>query len=222
MKRNLICLLFTLICVIPNITFAALEDYEVVASCEIYQVFLYAQKRNGLYENFHIVYKGGIIPKENWVNVTNVTYAPKIMIEDISGDETPEIVITLTQGYGTGVLDQKVHVLQFEGNGLKELTVENPLSVIDKNVETFFLQNTVEIKIGNKKAIIDISHIPVEQRFENVYFGNIVKYEVANNRLMATLYGHVAPSYSVGKLYVSYKLHDEVLKVEDIHFQEIK
>lgn len=222
MKRVSVCLLFTLICVIPNITFAALEDYEVVASCEVYQVFLYAQKRNGMYENFQIVYKGGIVSKENWVNVTNETYAPKIMIEDIGGDETPEIVIVLTKGYGTSVLDQEVHVLQSEGNGLKELTVENALSFIDKKVRTFFLQNIVVIKIGNKKAIIDISHIPVEQRFDNVFFGNIVKYEVENNRLRATLYGHVAPSYSVGILNISYKLYDEVLKVEDIFFQEIK
>ena len=121
MKRMLVCLLFTLICVIPNITFAALEDYEMVASCEKHQVFLYAQKRNGVYEDFQVVYKGGIVSKKDWVNVTNKTYAPKIIIEDISGDETPEIVIILTKGYGTGVLDQELHVFHYEDNLLKEI-----------------------------------------------------------------------------------------------------
>ena len=121
MKRILVYITISLVCLLPKLTFAALEDYEVVASCEEQQVFLYAQKRNGMYEDFQIVYKGGIVSKENWVNVTNETYAPKIIIEDISGDETPELVIILTKGYNTGVLDQEEHVFQYYNRLLKEI-----------------------------------------------------------------------------------------------------
>ncbi|WP_141395186.1 MULTISPECIES: hypothetical protein [Bacillus] len=222
MKKIIVVLSFLFTSFFPNFSFAAMEDYEVVASSKSNQVFLYAQKRNGMYEDIQLVYKGGIISKASWVNVTNHTYAPKIIVEDISGDQLPEIVIVLTKGYGTAVLDQEVHVLQYEKNEMKEVKVADPLSVVANNVKSTILQDTVEITISNKKYIIDISHIPNEHRFENVYFGNIVKFDAENNQLVASLYGQVAPSSSVGQLTISFEYADGIFKVEDINFLEIE
>ncbi|MDC3416238.1 hypothetical protein [Aquibacillus salsiterrae] len=82
------------------------------------------------------------------MNVNNPTYYPELSFSDINRDENEEIIVILTTGSGSGVLIQEVHVFHRDGGGqIKEIRVEDPVTIAKKNVATELTKSEAVITV---------------------------------------------------------------------------
>ncbi|WP_312475692.1 hypothetical protein [Neobacillus sp.] len=204
MKRYIILLLVFILFCVPKSVSATNEGYEMVTKVPKEDIVLYAKKMNGLYRDFKIDFKGETYFRPFWINDTNPTYAPKLFYEDINEDGKKELIITLTKGYGSGLLDEEVYVYRYT-NGLIDVIVDNPLAIIYKNVKTKLTTEKAEINLGDKVSIIDTKSIEPSHLFEDIGFGSIIDYEVINKNLMVRVSGQITPAMFVGDIIITYE-----------------
>lgn len=184
-------------------------------------ITIYAKKKDGLYYDFKIHFRGNVVNQPSWRNVTNPTYQPQIYLEDINNDVRKELIIILTKDYGTGALDQEVHVFHIKHHQLVEMIVDHPMAIVKKNIQSSLTPNKAEIIIGKKHHIINIKELNLlpENIFDEIYFGSIIKYKVKNNQLTVTLHPHLSPGAFVGNVIISYKYQDNMYQAKSIRFQ---
>ncbi|UUZ90990.1 hypothetical protein LJK87_35175 [Paenibacillus sp. P25] len=70
----------------------------------------------------------------SWSTSSNPTYYPAVKLGNFYTGNTQEIAVILTKGYGTGVLQQELHVLNLAD--LSEIPVENPEDAVAKKVKS--------------------------------------------------------------------------------------
>ncbi|KAB2328549.1 hypothetical protein F7731_25340 [Cytobacillus depressus] len=196
------------------------EDYQVVASSNEEDVTIYAKEMDGLYYNFKIDYKDISFKEPFWMNVTNPSYAPQIIVEDIDGNGTEELIIILTLGYGTGTLKQEVHVYHIENN-FSEVLVDNPMAIVFKNVKATLLPNEAKISIADKQVTVDFEVEP-EYLNNEVGFGGIINYYVKDNQLIANIGTQVSPAGFIGNVVIKYEYRDKMYQAKSIEFQTIE
>lgn len=199
------------------------EGYEIVAKSTEENITLYAKKMEGLesqYREFKIDFKGEIYSRPFWMNVTNPSYAPEIYFEDINQENKNELIIILTLGYGTGALLQEVYVYGYT-NGLANVLVDDPMAIIYKNVKTKLSTEEAELRVGNKKYKVDITPLDVQPKnlFEDIGFGSIIKYEVKDHQLSATVPAQISPAGFIGQLVIVYEYRDKMYQAKSIEFQ---
>ncbi|APH04162.1 hypothetical protein [Bacillus weihaiensis] len=160
-----------------------------------------------------------------WMNVTNPTYAPRILNNDLNQDENKDLTIVLTKGYGTGVLDSEVHVLNKSqtniGEIYEEVLVDNPIAIILKNVKTKLTQHVAVVSIGDKNTVINIEkfQIPLDHLFKDVAFGSIVKFDVVDNHLVASIGAQITPAMFIGTIEITYEFKDKMYQPKKIKFK---
>lgn len=220
MKRYIIFIIAFLLVVTLNKAGATMEGYTVIAKSDKDDITVYAKKMGELYRDFKIDFKGETYFRPYWMNDTNPTYAPKIIYEDINKDTKKELIIILTKGYGTGVLDQEVYVYRYT-NGLIDVIVDDPMAIIYKNVKTKLTTEKAEIRIGDKVHNIDITPLEIKSTnlFEDIAFGGVIKYEVKDHQLIATISAQISPAGFVGQLVIMYEYRDKMYQAKSIEFQ---
>lgn len=207
-----------------NITERDESIRQVVASLSEANATLYAVKRDGYFEDFKLVANGsgGYFPF--WRNVTNPAYAPKLFYNDINGDGKKDLIIVLTLGYGTGFLNSEAHVFQKIksniGEVYQEVLVDNPKAILLKNVKTKLTPHEAEVTIGNKKTIINIEKMEIkpENLFTDIYFGNIISFDVVNNELKAAMEGQISPAGFIGAIEITYEFKDKMYQAKKVQF----
>jgi hypothetical protein len=204
----------------PNKAGATIKGYDIVAKSSKENISLYAEKMDGLYQDFKIHFKGELYSRPFWMNVTNPSYAPQIYYEDINKDEKKELIIILNKGYGTGARDEEVYVYRYDG-GLIGVLVDNPLAIIAKNVRTTLTPKEAIVTIKDKHHRVDIGSVNIkpENVFDEVGFGSIVKYAVENNQLVARIAGQVSPPHYIGEIVIVYEYRDKMYQAKSIEFQ---
>ena len=217
MKRYIILLLVFILFFVPKSVSATNKGYEMVTKLPKEDIVLYAKKMNGLYRDFKIDFKGETYFRPFWINDTNPAYAPKLFYEDINEDGKKELIITLTKGYGSGVLDEEVYVYRYT-NGLIDVIVDNPLAIIYKNVKTKLTTEKAEIILGDKVSIIDTKSIEPSHLFQDIGFGSIIDYEVINKNLMVRVSGQITPAMFVGDIIITYEYRDKMYQAKTIEF----
>jgi hypothetical protein len=150
-----------------------------------------------------------------WSNVNNETYYPAVGMAQLGTDGNQKMVVFLTKGYGTGVLDQEPHVLNL--HDLSERPVENPVEAVKQQVKSRIT------KAGGKvNIIVQTDAQKIEKSYDETYaavwneyvgFGSIVKYELSNNQIIAFVPGNVSAAEFAVTVRVEY---DSDLKVKNI------
>ncbi|OIJ20961.1 hypothetical protein BKP45_07625 [Anaerobacillus alkalidiazotrophicus] len=222
MKNYIRLIIGFLLIIYPTIAGAEIEGYDIVSQNNKENITLYGKKMNGLYRGFKIDFKGGIYTRPFWNSETNPTYAPLIFYIDINKDKKEELIITLTTGYGTGLLWEEVHVFDTLDNRLNvnEVIVDNPLAIILKNVKTKLSNEEAEIRIGDKEYKVDITtfEIKPENLFDDIGFGSIIDYEVINNKLMVRVSGQITPAMFIEDIIITYEYRDKMYQAKVIKF----
>lgn len=233
MKKILIFIIaFSLFAVLTKAK-AMLNEYDEIAKSDKAGAILYAKKTNGLYTDFKIDFHGGILSKPYWINTTNPTWAPEIIYEDINQDEKKELVIVLTQGTGTGILQQEVHVFQIQQQKFDktqipvpvEVLVEDPIAIVLKNVKTELTPHKANVTIGDKPYTIDIRPYEIQPKhlFGDIYFGNLINFEVKDNQLIAQVGGQISPAGGyIGDIQITYTLKDKMYQAKSVEFKPIE
>lgn len=218
--RYLIFLLTIFLCVVPIQVEATTNGLETVAKLKQENITFFAKKLGSLYQDLQLDFKGTSYHKPFWINVTNPTYAPQIIYKDINNDDKNELIITLTKGYGTGVLDKDVHVFHHR-EGLFEVLVDNPLAIINKNVKSKLSAKEAEISIGGKQASVDISPLNIKPNnlFKDIAFGSIIDYEVKDHQLIAKVSAQISPASFIGEIVIVYHFKDKMYQAKSIEFQ---
>lgn len=220
-RINMIFVSAILIIALPVYVDANSNGYEVVSKLSAEDITLYAKENSGLYHDFKIGFKGTTYSKPYWVSIANnPTYAPKIFYEDINQDNQKELIIILNEGYGTGVLQEKVHVFEVKNNHLSEQIVDNPLAIIYKNVKTTLTSDKAKVIVGDQVNEVDVSLL--NNLFENIAFGAIVDYEVQDHHLIANISVHVSPSGNIGEVVITYGYRDKMYQANSIEFHPYK
>ncbi|GAB6110235.1 M56 family metallopeptidase [Fusibacter bizertensis] len=157
---------------------------------------LYANSTNeGIYKGITVETKDKSMTF-SWINVTNPTYAPTINVTDINNDGKEEVIIILITGYGTGVLQQEIHILNRED--LYELNIQDPLEAIHKKVTSTIInkEGKVNVNLNWDGKVIEKSYSESDAGiwFDEVAFGAIINYEIIDNKITASIPGAVSPS----------------------------
>lgn len=205
------------------------EPELVVGNLSEDNITLYAIQKDGELKNFKLESNGTIQYFPTWFNVSNEAYYPKIFYKDINSDGNKELIIVLTTGYGTGNVEQNVHVFNKHKINIgedykevfKEVLVDNPLAIILKNVKTTLTKSEANITIGDEETVIKIDKmgIPSNHLFQDVDTGNIIKFDVINNELTAIIGAQIAPAGGlIGNFYITYSLKDKMYQLKKIKF----
>lgn len=218
-RNQIILSLIILFVMLPNNIEAKNDGFEIVFKLSSENITLYAKKFGSLYRDFKIDFKGETYFRPFWMNDTNPAYAPQIYYEDINKDEKNELIITLTKGYGTGVLDEEVYVYSYS-NGLIDILVDNPMAIINKNVKTKLSDERAEVIIDGKKCSIDITPLEIkpENLFDDIGFESIINYNVEDNHLVVSVSGQISPASFVGSIVIVYEFRDKMYQVKLIEF----
>ncbi|GMK37473.1 hypothetical protein PCCS19_05270 [Paenibacillus sp. CCS19] len=159
----------------------------------------------------------------SWSNVTNDSYYPQIIREDLDQDAEPEIVIILTQGYGTGVLDSEVHVLEED---FTEFEVQDPIAVVKEE-----LKSTVSSKDGKKTYTLTYKDNTITKEykdedagmwFDEAAIGNIVTYRVDNQHLIAEVSAQASPGLFVANVEAAFEAKNNKLEVSNLAIKEFE
>ncbi|MGD7021461.1 hypothetical protein ACQCVK_02645 [Rossellomorea vietnamensis] len=221
MIRFIIPLVTILLLVPPIMADAAMPGYSVAAQHGEENIVLYGKEMNDLYYDIKVDFKGAVFSRPFWINVTNPAYAPKIYYQDINRDNRNELIIILTRGYGTGVLDQEVYVFHLGNKRFKEVLVDSPLAIVNKNIRTSLTPSKAEISIGNKHYSFNVKELKLlpETLFEEINLGSIINYEVKDHKLTATLHPQFSPGAFVGNIIITYEFRDNMYQAEKIEFK---
>ncbi|PIC85374.1 hypothetical protein CSV72_13675 [Sporosarcina sp. P20a] len=229
MKRVLILIIaISLFAVLTKAN--AINEYDEIAKSDKADVTLYAKKMNGLYTDFKIEFQGSILSKPYWMNTTNPAWSPEIIYEDINRDGKKELIIILTKGTGTGVLEREVHVFQIQQRKSDkiqfempvEVLVDDPIAILLKNVKTELTPNKANVSIGDKKYTIDIKPLGIqsENLFSDIYFGNMIDFEIKDNQLIAKIGGQISPAGGyIGDIQITYIFKDKMYQAKSIEFK---
>lgn len=213
---------------------AVTNEYEKIVKSDLAGVILYARKMDGLYTDFKIDFQGGILLKPYWINTISPTWIPEIIYEDINRDGKKELAIILTKATGTGVLQREAHVFHIQQQKCDktaqivppvEVLVEDPIAIVLKNVKTELTPKKANIGIGDKIYTIDIIAYGIHPKllFEDIYFGNIINFEIKNNQLVAKIGGQISPAGGhIGDIEIRYTFKDKMYQAKTIEFKPSK
>ena len=86
------------------------------------------------------------------------------------------------------------------------------MSIVNKNIRSSLTQSKAEITIGKKHYVINVKKLNLipETIFDEINFGSIIKYEVKNNKLIATLHPQFSPGAFVGSIIITYEYLDKM------------
>jgi beta-lactamase regulating signal transducer with metallopeptidase domain len=136
----------------------------IVANIPDEEIALSAIEREGMYQNFILQVRENKRPFD-WKNVSNPTYAPQLLLNDINHDGQKELIVILTTATGSGVHITEAHIINPET--LMETYIENPSAIIMNHVKTEITQDQVGIDIDNEKTVVDIGELDIEP--ENLF-----------------------------------------------------
>ncbi|WP_199623618.1 hypothetical protein [Paenibacillus alkalitolerans] len=183
-------------------------------------VTLYGGKEEGGVFRVITIKTGNTEKSFSWSTVTNESYFPDLKLIDTDQDGNDEIVIIVTKGYGTGVYDQEIHVLNEED--LSEMPVESAIEFINGSAKSEIVK-----AYGKMKVTLDISGEKFEQSYEESFaavwhdkvgFGSIVRYQLEDNKIVAVIPGNISPAGFVVDVKLEYGAD---LKVEHVEIVEI-
>lgn len=171
-----------------------------------------------------------VIKRPYWINTTSPTWSPQIIYEDINKDGKNELIIILTKGTGTGILEREVHVFHIQNKRIGkvlvevpvEVLVDDPIAIVLKNVKTELLPNKAIINIGKKKYVIDTKPLKIdtEHLFPDIYFGNLINFEINDHQLIAKIGGQISPAGgSIGDIQITYMFKDKMYQAKSIEYK---
>lgn len=201
------------------------EKEKILGSIPEANLTFYAQENEGNLVNFRMSLNGRTKYFPYWRNVSNETYAPQFFYNDINGDGKKELIVILTQGYGTGILEQNIHVLHQlrtnAGDAYKEIIVDDPRTILLRNVKTRLTKDEAIIAIGKNEKRYNIKKIVPgpDGLFSNIVTDNLISYEIIENQLIAKMGAQIGPGLFIGSFYITYKFKDGFYQMKDIEFQ---
>lgn len=166
-----------------------------------------------------IVESAGKTKSFDWESVSNPSYYPELVVTDLDQDQRKEIVVFLTEGYGTGVRESKAHVLLED---LSEILFPDPKEDARKEIsDSLTKQNGSRIYTLNVKgetSTFTFKEGEAGEWFDHAVIGNSVTYRMNAEQVVASVSVQVSPGMVIGALEITYRLSNQIFKQEAVHF----
>lgn len=198
------------------------DEKTVVAEIPEKNIKLYAiNKDNGMYTEF-LLQLGNRERYFDWQNVSNPTFSPRLILSDLNKDGVEELIVILVNGTGTGFHTEEVHIIDI--STFQNYDAENPIHVIYKNVKTKLTPEEIKISFAGYTTTLDEKYIDIEpqQLFNDIVFGNIINYEIKDDKLYVTVGAQIGPASFIGKMEMSYYFQGKMYVVDNIRFTPIE
>ena len=179
------------------------------------------------FQEFNEMYDGFVLEINekrkyfDWKNLSAPNWKPQLLFADLNQNGEKELIIILTIATGTGLHQEEIHVI--DPKKYIEIDVENPSNIIKQKVNTKIVDkgNNVEIHIiiGNQEITVNKEKGYASEWFNNVYFGNIYRYQVINNEILVSIPAQVSPAGFIGDLQVTYDFQNSKYRAKTIEFK---
>jgi hypothetical protein len=179
-----------------------LPGYQLIISNPAKGVFVYGKKLDSqpYFEQVLIKTKTA----EKLFNWKASTKNPRLMFANITGSGVEYEVIIFVTGYGTGLLDSEIHVL--DSTLTKEIPVEKPEVAAQRLIKSRIEGQEIVFSAGGKEYRVSprVGSGGISQEYRNLQYGSVVNYNVANNKIYATVSVQTNPSYFLGEFTLVY------------------
>jgi hypothetical protein len=202
--------------IMPGLGSATNENQILIADIPEADVRLYANRqsiKDDLYREFTLCF-GMAETQFTWEHTTNKTWEPVLLLEDLTSDSKKDLVVKLVQGTGSGVHEENVHIL--DADTLDEFEIQSIENILETNVKMETYENSYEIQIDDLTYVIDKTaldsseqHLFSELGFQSPFY----KFEVKDNKLIATALLPVSPTEFGGEFSIeyTYKNHEFIM-----------
>lgn len=178
------------------------------------------QEFNEMYDGF-VLEINGMRKYFDWKNLSAPTWKPQLLFADLNQNGEKELIVILTIATGTGLHQEEIHVI--DPKKYTEIDVENPSNIIKQKVNTKIVDKgnnvAIHIIIGDQEITVNKEKGYTSEWFNNVYFGNIYRYQVINNEMLVSITAQVSPAGFIGDLQVTYGFQDSKYRVKTIEFK---
>lgn len=110
----------------------------------------------------------------------------------------------------------------FKHNQIKHrVRFDESLAILLKNVKTELTLNKASVSIGDKKYTVDIKPLGIQpgHLVDEIYFGNLINFDIKNNQLVAKLGGQISPVGGyIGDIQITYIFKDKMYQVKSVEF----
>lgn len=196
------------------------EGYKVIGEIREKNIYLFGKEgEKAGYEK--IVVQDNERKKEfDWKSVRST---PTMSLSDVNNDGKEELIIILTTGYGTGFLQQKIHVVNLENMG--EYEVESPVDIARSNIKTSLCSERVIFSLNEKEvsySIKDKIKTTAEEEFKNLTYGTFITYYLEDNKIKAKIDATISPNFSLAEFEITYKYSEEGFIPENLKIDKDK
>lgn len=193
--------------------FNIVEDAKVIASNPSLNITIRGKENSdGTYENMSI-HAPTFNCKLAGVQVTNPEYAPEIYSSDLDGDGQPEIVVILTNGYGTGVYQTEVHVYRQDGT---LINVEDAQQAWNQQLHTQINVQQIDLQVNGTHMILPTSILQDQEITSDtsVEVGAVRQYQLDQGKLIVKASVQVGMMDILGELTTVYQYNQGRLEAQ--------
>ncbi|WP_156456535.1 hypothetical protein [Abyssisolibacter fermentans] len=201
----------------PPITNTNADKYKIlIASIEDEDIFLYGKHTAPAYKGMKLVIgeKSKIF---NWRCSFNRT--PELVSVDLNSDEKKELVIIRTDGFGTGIHNGKINVL--DRDSLDEIYVVSPIEIINKNIKSQLSLENIKLAIGNETISLKTSdYTKGKEIYNSIEFGSEIYYLIEDKHIKSVVSAQIAHGAYIGYIIINYKYENSQFVLDDIGYSE--
>lgn len=165
-------------------------------------------------EGMNLIVNGDSHPFTSWEGMWNWRYKPVIHVEDLTNDGREEFAVINTLGYGTGLMQKEVHIINLQNH--KEFPIESFEDItkewIDSSITTQDGKVTASVKIKGEEEIKHVLEeykgLPPDYFYSELGFGAVVYYFIDNGKLTARLGASASTVTFSGDVFIEYKYED--------------
>lgn len=168
--------------------------------------------RDGMWDNLRLRTDNGEVYLPGQTIGSNSSYAPEFARVNLTGGAESDIVVLLTQGYGTGIFVNEAVVYSSDLNRLPIEDGEVALLKQFRSVEQ--ADGSIRVEAAGVSTVIAQDLILTEEanRGDGAGIGSIIRYQVEDGKLTVTAGVIVGTSEFIGDLKLEYTYKNDVLQ----------
>lgn len=196
----------------------------VISYLENQKTYLSADRlKDGMFSDMMLSIDGKT-KRFTWKTYSEIAFLPELSYADLDADGRNELIIILCENEGTGVLVEKIHILNPED--FSGITVQSPLTALQNRVKSKIDESGVIITIDNQHPLefaekeIDAKVAEKEHWFGNLATGAVIDYSMQGNDIVVRVAAQLSPAGLLGDFNLKYEYKDQQFKVSSISFAE--
>lgn len=157
-----------------------------------------------------------------WVAETGGSHPPQLAAADVDKDGRNETAVILTTGYGTGILQQELHVLRSD---LSEVPADNPVRTVQQAVQSAVAvkdgKAAVSMSLGGESYSFVYEEKDAGDWFDEVAFGAWTTYQAENGTIGFRVSAAVSPGTFLGDVTGELEYRDGRLTPGPLRFERM-